>query len=67
MMAEKANVQRVRKMRPKLVAGNMEPNFRMKVTKSDTMIMAKKVVRNQANQLIPGLRPIAFMVFKFEM
>lgn len=54
----------VKNMRPKLVAGNMDPNFKMKVTASDTIIIAMKVVRNQASQLIPGLRPMAFIVLK---
>ena len=62
MMAENANVQSVRKIRPKLVAGNMEPNFSTKVTIKETMTMAKKVVRNQASQLIPGRNPMAFIV-----
>lgn len=63
MMAEKANVTSVRNIRPKLVAGNMDPNFKMNVTASDTIIMATKVVRNQASQFMPGLSPIAFIVF----
>lgn len=62
MIAENANATRDRNINPKLVAGNMPPYLRTKVTIKATKTIAENVLRNQASQLIPGLKPIALIV-----
>lgn len=40
----------------------MDPYFSIIVTTSATRTIAKNVVKNQASQFMPGLKPIAFIV-----
>jgi len=47
---------------PKFVAGKIEPYLSIMLTMNATIIIAPNVVKNHASQLIPGRRPIAFIV-----
>ncbi len=62
IIAEKANEDNETNMRPKFVSGKIEPYFSIKLTTNAIMTMAKYVVMNHASQLIPGRKPIAFIV-----
>ena len=62
IIAEKANEDNETNMRPKLVSGKIEPYFNIKLTIKAMTTIAKYVVINHASQLIPGRKPIAFIV-----
>ena len=63
MIAEKAKADNDKNISPKFVNGNIRPYFITQLTITDTINIAIYVLKNQANQLTPGLKPIAFIVF----
>lgn len=64
MTAENANTANDINIIDKSAIGNIPPYFNIKLTNSETKSIVAYVLINHASQLMPLLRPIAFIVLK---